>query len=87
MDSIAETGVRREETQERSVAIPGAITSLVSDVTSLVKRVDALSDVLFPTVPNSEQFELAVLQRENRELRLSVYVLSGLLLLIFLVRR
>ncbi len=80
-------GEARTEAQVGPVALPGFLTKVERDVLALHRRMDDVLAVILPDPAELEKMELRELQRENKELKISLYVLCGLFFLMFLAAR
>lgn len=81
------TGVQVEERPLDPVAYPGAITRIDQQVLALSRRLDDVLEVLLPDPERELCITLTDLERENKELKISLYVMAGLFFLLFLGMR
>ncbi len=80
-------GQAGSQVEERPVALPGFLTKVERDVVALNERLDNVLSVIMPDPREIERIELTELRRENKELKISMYVLCGLFFLLFLSAR
>lgn len=85
-ESEGQTG-GQAQSEVGPVALPGAITRIDQQMLILNRRMDDVLSLILPDPAEMEKIELEELRRENKELKISLYVVAGLFFLLFMAAR